>query len=117
MATGGMGWQLNIEQRSLSQSIWGNGKVAIESAGSSAPYWRAIEARMVIAFTPASLLMGHLPLASNHCPPSWETIGLNWIIVHCAACMADLKPRRGDFFPLLVVSRLGTPPPARPLLR
>ena len=110
MATGGMGWQLNIEQRSLSQSIWGNGKVAIESAGSSAPYWRAIEARMVIAFTPASLLMVHLPLASNHWPPTWETIGLSWIIVHCAACMANLNPWRVNLFPCLMVSRLATSP-------
>src|SRR2546425_6843209 len=106
MATGGMGWQLNIEQRSLSQSIWGNGKVAIESAGSSAPYWRAIEARVVIPFTPASLLVVHLPLAANHWPPTWETIGLSLIIFHFAGGMADLDPWAGQLFPPFVVSPL-----------
>src|SRR5256885_8276002 len=111
MATGGMGWQLNIEQRSLSQSIWGNGKVAIESAGSSAPYWRAIEARVGIAFTPASLLMVDLPLAAEHRPPTWEAIGLSWIIVHCAARMANLNPRRGDMVPPLIGHPFAPPPP------
>src|ERR1700738_2597395 len=89
---GGIGRQKNIETRSLNQSSFGSGLVAMESAGSSAPYCLAIEARIVIAFTPAALLTVHLPLASNQAPPHCSRIGLNWIIVQGAACIANLKP-------------------------
>ena len=94
----------------MSQSICGSGLVAMESAGSSAPYCLAIEARAVMALTPASLLIVHLPLASNHWPPWVIRIGLNWIMVHCAACMANLKPWRVNLLPSLMVSCLATSP-------
>src|ERR1700719_1832523 len=100
---GGIGWQKNIDTRSLNQSSCGSGLVAIESAGSSAPYCRAIDARIVIALTPAALLTVHFPAASNQAPPHWIRIGLNWIIVHGAACMANLNPWRTNLLPSLTV--------------
>src|SRR5690349_16432910 len=110
MAGGGIGWHQNIEARSLSQSICGSGLVAIDSAGSSAPYSLAMEARSFIALTPAALLMGHLPDAANQLPPAPTRIGLNCTMVHCGACMANLKPCRVKRLPSLIVSRLATSP-------
>src|SRR5262249_25687334 len=100
----------NIEQRSFSQSICGIGLVQVDTAGSSAPYCLAIEARSVIAFTPAGLLTVHLPAASNQAPPHWIRIGLNWIMVHCAVCIANLKPCRTNVLPSLMVRRFATSP-------
>ena len=110
MACGPMGGALNIAARSFSQSIHGTGAVASESAGSSAPYCLVIDARMVIARTPASLLTVHLPSLSNHWPPACRRIGLNWKAVHCEACIAHLNPWRVNFEPSLTVSRLATSP-------
>ena len=110
MAAGGIGWQLNIDVRSLSQSIMGKGAWVIESAGSSAPYCLAMEARMVRAFTPASLLMVHLPSLSNHWPPAWTTIGWSWIMVHCDENMANLNPCRTNLLPSLMASFRATSP-------
>src|SRR5260370_42281462 len=105
MSTGGSGWQKNIEHRSLNQSSWGSGLVAMVSAGSSAPYFLAIEARTVMALMPASLLIVHLPSLSNQAPPAPIRMGLNWITVHPAACLANFKPGRGNLSPALMVNR------------
>ena len=88
----------------------GIGLVAIELAGSSAPYFCAIDARIVIALMPASLLTVHFPESSNHFPPDCSRMGLNWIMVHCAACIANLKPWRTNLSPSLTVIRLATSP-------
>jgi hypothetical protein len=74
MACEPIGGALNIAARSLSQSIHGTGAVASESAGSSAPYFLAIDARIVIARTPASLLTVHLPsLSAGAVVPSQQS--------------------------------------------
>src|SRR5512144_3113833 len=101
MAAEPRGTELNMEQRSRSQSIHGIGGVASETAGSSAPYFWAIDARICMAFTPAALLTVHLPLLSNHCTPAWSRIGLTCIVVHCAACIANLNPWRSNLSPFL----------------
>src|SRR5262245_15364860 len=99
-----------MDVRSRSQSIIGSGFVATVSAGSSAPYSRTSDARMVIARTPASLFTVHLPLLSNQDPPHWRRIGLNWIMVQTGECIANLAPCRMNLLRSLTVSRLATSP-------